>query len=529
MHKKFLTFSHFTLLIALSISAIAAYYSVIGLATIFAGAMIPIIVMGSILEIAKITTTVWLHKYWKKAGYAIKTYLTAAVIVLAMLTSMGIFGLLSKAHLEQNVVSGDVVSQISLFDEKIKTQRDNIELARKALTQMDAQVDQRLARGDTEAGAERAVQIRRQQATERSRLQKEIADAQKEITKLNEQRAPIASQLRKVEAEVGPIKYIAALIYGDNPDITTLERAVRWVIIMIVVVFDPLAIILILAANNSIKWEREELIKLEQTPVVENENQKELTSKNDDLMAMNIAPPKEEDTRKFTEEEINALDGKYVAPWPTEWETWSDENIEKVATETLEDIQKEEDKKQDFSVGSYSTNYTVSEPNIMIQSNNVNGDTTEESHNVNVDAKEESQQNDGIKTEGVTTKAQVYSTDEDYVIFDGKTISTTALKELHPNLVVNGPLPNEILFGNKFPAVAKTGDIYTRVDVIPHRTYKFNGVRWLQLDRKENTTYLQNIAYLQFLISKLDNGEYDPELLTEIEQDEISEYLKRSS
>jgi hypothetical protein len=176
---------------------------------------------------------------------------------------MGIFGFLSKAHLDQAIPAGDISSQVQIFDDKIKTERDNIEAARKALKQMDAQVDEKLSRTTDDRGAERAVQIRRNQAKERNNLQNEIAAAQKKISSLQEQRAPIASQARKVEAEVGPIKYIAALIYGDNPDANLLEKAVRWVIILIVLVFDPLALVLILAADQTFTWHREDKKKRE--------------------------------------------------------------------------------------------------------------------------------------------------------------------------------------------------------------------------------------------------------------------------
>jgi hypothetical protein len=175
-----------------------------------------------------------------------------------LITSMGIFGFLSKAHLDQAVPAGDVSAKVQIFDDKIKTERDNIEAARKALKQMDAQVDEKLSRTTDDRGAERAVQIRRSQAKERTNLQNEISAAQKKITALQEQRAPVASEARKVEAEVGPIKYIAALIYGDNPDTNVLEKAVRWVIILLVLVFDPLALVLILAADQTFAWHRED-------------------------------------------------------------------------------------------------------------------------------------------------------------------------------------------------------------------------------------------------------------------------------
>ena len=249
-------FGYILLVIALTISAVAAFYSISGLTAIFAAAFWPIVIMGSVLELGKIATTVWLHKYWQQASWQFKVYLVPAIGILMLITSMGIFGLLSKAHLDQAVPAGDISSQVQIFDDKIKTERDNIDGARKALKQMDAQVDEKLSRTTDDRGAERAVQIRRSQSKERTNLQNEISSAQKKISALQEQRAPIASQARKVEAEVGPIKYIAALIYGDNPDANLLEKAVRWVIILIVLVFDPLALVLILAADQTFEWHR---------------------------------------------------------------------------------------------------------------------------------------------------------------------------------------------------------------------------------------------------------------------------------
>ena len=249
-------FGYALLFVALLISSVAAFYSIAGLTAIFAAAFWPIVIMGGVLELGKIITTVWLHKYWDRAAIQFKLYLVPAIAILMLITSMGIFGFLSKAHLDQAVPAGDISSQVQIFDDKIKTERDNIEAARKALKQMDAQVDEKLSRTTDDRGAERAVQIRRAQSKERNNLQNEISSAQKKISALQEQRAPVASQARKVEAEVGPIKYIAALIYGDNPEANVLEKAVRWVIILIVLVFDPLALVLILAADQTFEWHR---------------------------------------------------------------------------------------------------------------------------------------------------------------------------------------------------------------------------------------------------------------------------------
>jgi hypothetical protein len=164
---------------------------------------------------------------------------------------MGIFGYLSKAHLDQAVPTGDVAAKVAILDEKIKTERENVERARRQLQQMDSQVEQALARTTDDKGTERSVQIRRGQQKERSALLAEIGSAQTRIARLNEERAPISAELRKVEAEVGPLKYVAALLYGDNPDQNILEKAVRFVIIMIVMVFDPLAVLMLIAVNQS--------------------------------------------------------------------------------------------------------------------------------------------------------------------------------------------------------------------------------------------------------------------------------------
>lgn len=246
------------LLTGLIISAVAIYYSVVGLTAIFSAAVIPIIIMGSALEVGKLVCASWLKANWERAPRFIKYYMITAVMVLMLITSMGIFGFLSKAHSDQNLVSGDVQSKIAVYDEKIKTSKDNIEANRKALRQMDEAVDQSMARSTDEKGANRAVSIRQSQQKERTRLQSEITAEQKNIAKINEEAAPIRAEVRKVEAEVGPIKYIAKFIYGDSgADENMLEKAVTWIIIMIVVVFDPLAVIMLLAAQMTFGWKRD--------------------------------------------------------------------------------------------------------------------------------------------------------------------------------------------------------------------------------------------------------------------------------
>lgn len=252
-----------TLLTAVFLSTVAEYFSIMGLISLFAAAPIPVAIMGISLGVAKLVAASWVFRNWSVAPSVLKYYLVVAVLILSFITSMGIFGYLSKAHSDQNLISGDTLAKLSLYDEKIKVAKENIETKRKTLNQLDETVSQVMSRSTTEFGAERAYAIRKSQAAERARILKEIDLDQKTISKLNDERAPIAAEIRNIEAELGPMKYIAALIYGDNPDTNLIERAIRWVILIIVFVFDPLAILLLIAANISIKQNRGEII----TPV----------------------------------------------------------------------------------------------------------------------------------------------------------------------------------------------------------------------------------------------------------------------
>ncbi len=247
-----------TLFSGLAISAVAIYYSVIGLAAIFAGAVIPIIIMGVILEISKLVAAWWLKLNWKQAPFFLKSYMLIAVMVLMFITSMGIFGFLSKAHIEQGVPTGDIIAQIEIMDQQIALEQTIIAQSRTAILSLDAQIDKYTSLGAVTKG----VVARKEQAPERTILATQIKESQTLISKLRRDKIPVSSKLRAVEAEVGPIKYIAQLMYGDNPTATLLEKAVVWVIIVIVFVFDPLAILLLLSAQLSFIWAKESKLKL---------------------------------------------------------------------------------------------------------------------------------------------------------------------------------------------------------------------------------------------------------------------------
>ena len=242
-----------TLLTALGLSGVSAYYSVVGLAQIFPGSFWPIIFMGSVLEASKLVTVSWLYNNWKQCPFLIKSYLSIAVIILMLITSMGIFGFLSKAHLEHSADNAPLVDKIALLDEKIKTEKENVEANRKAIKQYDEVVDQTMGRSTDEKGAATAQAIRRSQQKDRTRILQEIQQSQSVIAKYSEERAPISTELKKIEADIGPIKYIAALAYGSETTGEVIDKAVRMVIMLIIVVFDPLAILLLIAYNMSIK------------------------------------------------------------------------------------------------------------------------------------------------------------------------------------------------------------------------------------------------------------------------------------
>ena len=245
---------YFTFLAAFALSACAGLYSVIGLAAIFPGSYWPIIIMGSVLEGSKLVTTSWVYRNWDTAPRLMKYYMVSAIVILMAITSMGIFGYLSKAHLEHSADMAPLTDKVAMLDEKIKTEKENINANRTVLKQLDEGVDQVMARSQDEKGADKAIAVRKAQAKERSRISQEISESQKTISSLNEERGPLNVALQKAESDFGPIKYVAELIYGSG-ERDIIDKAVRLVIILIMVVFDPLAVLLLIAGNMSLKKE----------------------------------------------------------------------------------------------------------------------------------------------------------------------------------------------------------------------------------------------------------------------------------
>ena len=467
--------TYLMLTVALSLSAVAAFYSIVGLTAIFSAAVIPIIIMGSILEASKIVVTVWLHEYWRQCKLAMKMYLVPAVAILMLITSMGIFGFLSKAHSDQSLVSGDVMSRISIYDEKIKTAKDNIEAARKALRQMDEAVDQTMARSTSEEGASKASNLRRSQQRERGTLTKEIETNQKLIASLNEESAPIRAEVRKVEAEVGPIKYIAALIYGDNPDANLLERAVRWVIIILVAVFDPLAIFMLLAATESYKWEKTSRRKESQDEPIDNTIDDEVAGGNTVVVDDRLVQPIPATVEPVPD--APPADGPVLEPVVSSPEPIVEPTAEVIPNEEIEIIEEGETS-------------AIKQAMHLWKLDNPSGTLKEQRR-----------------------------------LFDAEVID-----QLPWEAYLDDPrILHDVGFGKSLPKTADRGDQFVLIDQQPTVLFKYNGSEWIAVDINLSDNYSHNQAYIDYLINRISSGDYDPDLLTDSERGQIENKLRKSA
>ena len=250
-----------TFLSAISISVIAAGYSIVGLATLFAGAVVPIIAMGSALEVGKLVAASWLYHNWNSdVPRLLKSYLFGAIIVLVFITSLGIFGFLSKAHLDQVKPTSSNNIKIEVIDKQINQQEIIIERAEKQINLLDKALEVYIDKEYVSKG----LKERKKQEEERTLLTNTINDASDKIAELTNSKAELQLSQDKIEAEVGPIKYVAELIYGEKAQ-DNFDKSVRFVILILIFVFDPLAVLLLIAANISLRqWRKKgNLIKSE--------------------------------------------------------------------------------------------------------------------------------------------------------------------------------------------------------------------------------------------------------------------------
>ena len=727
------------LFVALALSGIAAYYSIIGLTAIFAAAVIPIIVMGGILEVAKLACTVWLHQNWQRARFVMKLYLVPAVAVLMFITSMGIFGFLSKSHIEQSAMGTEQIEQVKVIDDKLlraqaKVERWNaeigrlnrgetsgridglitreqeridkankriqpqidaenskvkglrlqadkeiaqqnkrlgdaqkrtsadIDIAEKRLAQLDKDVAAYTSQGTTTGGVftadvdnvKKGNQLRASQKPERDQLEKAIAKAkrteigvasrvQREITNINkrlaeqikaveanvakirtgitktidsananiakytleagssnknvdvrikelelnieniqpqidglrEEKFVFEKQYRQFEAEVGPVKYIAQLIYGDNPDQNLLEAAVRWVIILIVAVFDPLAIMMLLAATETFAWRRQDKETAVETvttmpsplPVeeVEEVQEQEAPDEPEPDQPVEDGPTDEEPDETRSEDKSDGgetgvdIEEPVKDPRPLERTLHVEHIVLPEPDEKVETYHHEYENE-------YVPNPEIEEEKVITQPVEVElpVEKTANIYNWQEDIKENTVVvNDGRQDEPIyveePTEEEVQAVEED--IFEWKEEdeddptkrAKRIWKRLNPDdtlknneqMLAHGEIdvlpweqyidqPDEKLeefatntFGDTFPTHPIKGDTYVKTDVFPSTLHKFNGEAWIQVDKETSTSYVYNEMYIKHIIEKLGSGEYDPELLNDAERSAIEEQLKK--
>ena len=629
-----------TLLTALTISGVAIYYSVSGLAAIFSAAVIPIIIMGGVLEVSKLVTAVWLHRFWGIATWWLKTYLSIAVVVLMLITSIGIFGFLSKAHDTASGNATEAIATVTRIDGQIAREENRIEIledringlqsgegfdvsssisqqqeiisgARGAVqadidynqTQITA-INERLDRDlealetsltadiqvqtdklvplddlvasyrdeedtgfinrtDNRGEAERVLQeqkperdaiaaeinrlrdsardreaeLRREASVAvreaqgnindyRAQTQETVDAATAEINRLREQsnssqdddleqidewnltiddiyntidslrdeKFESEQAVRLVESEVGPIRYIAEFFTGtEDADAGLLETAVSWLIMVIIFVFDPLAVLLLIASQYTFEQRRKENPSLEKFEIDDGPEPLQESVINQEL---------EEAVEHFARPELDftALETriKLAKKAIKDWED-SQQEIFEVAEEVEPEPEVEE----------VETEFKEYEGNKV---------------------EEETPEPEDIETTGVTIEQVKSEADEsDYMLDpEGRSIHKDALKSLHPELFLQTDNSNasSTSFGESFPTVAMKGDTFVRVDQMPNRVYKFEGNAWIEIQKEGTDTYLYNEEYINHLVEKIQTGEYDVDLLSDSERQQIEIYLQ---
>ena len=575
--------------VALCLSTVAAFYSIVGLTAIFAASVIPVVIMGSILEVAKLVITVWLHEYWPRVKWAMRLYLVPSVAILMFITSMGIFGFLSKAHIEQVGQGQENAAQLQRIEvelkrqteivekaearaktlettgtgsdanvnSQIKTEQDRIDAAlarvQPAIDEQNkiidaqtriyqdqiAKIDQQSAQlqafidgkeidkaqalvgtaVDSNWGPGTAAAVRNWQAVrareraaavekleqannnptiraardeiarvrrtvetqvaESNRLidrlrnqlgkgdtasvetlvneqQDRIKVATAEIEKLTRTKYELQAEFRKLEVEVGPIKYIAELIY-DTTDQTILEKAVRWVIILIVAVFDPLAVMMLLAATESRSWVRAVL------PVPP-------TSIATTTATPIPTPPTPVDDKS------PVYQPGYKKHRVRVWRRKRKETVEPASTPVVALVEDEDDPTDSDVVREAKRAWKAENPDSTLK--------------------------------------------EQKRLFSQGLIDRLPWEEKLP-VPESQHVVDKIPFGQVWPDNPVKGFMFLRTDYFPSKLFKYNGNKWIEVDKSLTDSYAYNSAYIEYLMDKIAAGEYDPELLSPAEQEQI--------
>jgi len=297
-------FGILTLLTALAISSVAAYYSIIGLMAIFSGATTSIAVMGVCLEIGKLICASWTFTNWKTSPFVMKTYFIGAVIVLMLITSLGIFGFLSKAHIQQSSNTILMESKIQRIELKITQRQKEIGRHQSRLNILDKAFEKYISLGAVTKGFQKIGEME----SDTTLLKTKIQGLENEIDNFTDEKFDMKTEINLAEVETGPIRYVASMLYDDVSE-RELERAVRWIIILLIFVFDPLAVVLVIAANISLRdYRKERKMATRTITVMPDLSDKEVIDKE------NVAEYEEEDGSEdfkiLTWDLFNKLKGK---------------------------------------------------------------------------------------------------------------------------------------------------------------------------------------------------------------------------
>jgi len=682
-------FNYLTIFIALSISGVAIYYSVAGLTAIFAASVIPVIIMGGVLEIGKLVTAVWLHKNWREAKWWLKTYLAVAVVVLMVITSMGIFGFLSKSHIEQTTASDTETAKIETLDEdivrlenKIKrwdqqliklnsgetdTRVDNlIDREQSALDKLNKQIntekqeyrdqaerdlksiDEKLDKyrettnteiagyteglktcfscddekqgiadakanlKDAEDKADRDRQrIRntlnsnissldtqyqpqivlinnnitqlKQQSQDKTgdidtkilQIEKDIETTQQSLDVKRDELAVVQTKYRKLEAEVGPVKYIAEFVYGETADRSLLEEAVRWVIVTIIFVFDPLAVLLLIASQYS--FEQAQAKKPKPVPPTDTppstpkghiplsyaeaigksydgkyhpadspdkptkpKTYAELVGKsyeggNPDPTDAEKPIIKNEPIPEIDDERMdiigqNGNDGLHyeketkltVKEIVEDIEEKKNEPVKKVVTGDKVPSKPKETKKTAKPKTSKKTTKSTLKKTLKSPSKNDIEEALEEVNEKRakiiggpLKSKISDQDRllieDLIRTEGFDT----------YILYEGKGTRRSALLQMRPDLATD--VWHTVDFGMSFPENVPNGYLFIRTDFLPTKLFRYNGENWVEIDKDLLREGAYSNDYIEHLIEKINEDEYNKVLLDAVLHETLGE------
>jgi len=497
-------FGILTLFTALSMATVAAVFAIYGIIAIFAGMPQFALVMGAVIELGKVVGISWLYRNWSEPT-KIKYAMAPLVLVAMMLTSMGIFGLLSKAHLEQTSPVANNEVQITRLDQQIAREQSRIADSEEVISQLDQTV-QTLIDFDRIRGDDGALAVRESQAEQRELLRQTIDTAQAEVDRLEDQKLELTQELTAIALEVGPVKYLAELVYGTETDRT--EEAVRWVIIAFIFVFDPMAILLLMAANYTFDQRNKKPVEVvHQEPIIEN---------------------KEEPNVEKTTEELNNDDTTNDADTTiTSQQSDSEPEVTAAGSTIGTNDSQETDERTD------ERDFVPVQPegsiDIITSIQDQPSSVDDAAQAMAESAAKKKEPNKEIITDGVTP---IIDVGDGYVEYNNHLYQKDALKEINPSLfslkIDNASIPNSS-FGTQFPKIAKKKDMFVRVDVIPNKVYRFEGSKWIEINKNLSNTYLYDQEYIKYLVEKIDKGEYDIDLLSEQEKIQIEEYLSSQS